>query len=676
MEDELLRMDQTFGSGSARKHPEQVYTRDVRDVHQPYYHPTHGRAETERVVSFDFMTSEDSSDQPRALVLGANGNINVLELKPPPSPICFSSMAELIKGGSRKEKEFEIKGPASLNGRSISQIIKEMRSKYPKKRPTSAANNDAHLANGHDEDHESSQKPLSSRQNHELLLSGRSSQQKAPIKVALTSMTVQRLRCEEGYRFDSDTNKDITSDDRWLQGFWAWVGRAHTSAADDQQPMVSDGLDLSYLGVHAIWNDDLGRNIKARKVGSVFPKSLHFPRSIESLANDLDIPAGKHCETNHPEHRRLCLHICGVAQSYEDLEALVKKLVSERQHTKAAALAVFQDEPKLAYQALRNNKSTQAHKMLAMAIAGASKGETDSDWEQTCSAIAQELTDPYARAILALVSAGDWNAVVTEYSLPLKYRVGCALRWLPDRQLTSYLSKTTREAIRTGDIEGIVLTGLSHTAIDLFQTYIRKTNDIQTAVVAMSFTVPRFITDGVERARFEAWRETYRWQISAWGLKIERVKFDIQSSRLAVTWKGEKLIKPPPQQVSLVCNYCTKPLSQEDANSSGDGDGGGEHVTEGNPLHVTKLVGTVCPRCRRHMPRCGICSMWLGMPDPASKAGVAANSTSEGANEDLIRRFVAFCANCNHGFHAHHAREWFRRHRVCPVAECDCICDR
>src|SRR5699024_8043569 len=131
----------------------------------------------------------------------------------------------------------------------------------------------------------------------------------------------------------------------------------------------------------------------------------------------------------------------------------------------------FQDEPKLAYLALRSHKPTQAHKLLAMAIAGAGKGEADSDWEETCAEIAKELTDPYARAILALVSKGDWNSVIQEATLPLEYRIEVALRWLPDESLTAYLAKATAEAIRRGNIEGIVLTGLGHSALDLFQSY-------------------------------------------------------------------------------------------------------------------------------------------------------------------------------------------------------------
>lgn len=408
------------------------------------------------------------------------------------------------------------------------------------------------------------------------------------------------------------------------------------------------------------------------------------------VRDQLNLPETRGCNTNYPEHRRLCLRLCGAAQSYRALEELVKTLSAENQHTKAAALAIFQEEPKLAYLALRSHEPTQAHKLLAMAIAGAAKCEEDSDWEETCAEIAKELTDPYARAILALVSKGDWNSVIQETTLPMKYRIEVALRWLPDDQLTAYLEKTTVEAIRQGDIEGIVLTGLGHSALDLFQSYINKFNDIQTPVLAMSYTVPRFINNESSKAKFDAWRETFRWQVNSWKLHLERARFDVGSRKFAVTWDGRRLIEPPRQQVSLTCNYCTKPLTQHDASSqlAPSTDIGGEvmHPTIGNPLGTAAMSGTVCPRCGRHMPRCGVCSFWLGAPDPMSKASIAADTTTSGntvgqeqrkpTENELMWRFIVFCINCNHGFHAHHAREWFMKHRVCPVAECNCICDR
>lgn len=378
------------------------------------------------------------------------------------------------------------------------------------------------------------------------------------------------------------------------------------------------------------------------------------------------------------EHRQLGLRLCGAASSHRELEDLVKSLAAENQHTKAAALAIFQAEPKLAYLALRSNQATQAHKLLAMAIAGSAKGDNSSDWEETCAEISKELTDPYARAILAFVSKGDWHAAIQETTLPLKYRVEIALRWLPDEELVEYLKAATAEAVQQGDIEGVVLTGLSHLAMGLFQSYIDKFNDIQTPVLAMSYTVPRIISHQAYVTQFEAWRETYRRQMNSWKLQLERARFDVGSRQFAVTVDGRKLIPPPPQQVSLTCNYCTRPLTQNDSSSQvSPSTAETVHPTVGSPLGSATMSGTVCPRCGRHMPRCGICTLWLGSPDPMTRSSIAADAESRKTTEaDVMRRFVVFCIHCNHGFHAHHARDWFTRHKVCPVAECSCICDR
>lgn len=444
---------------------------------------------------------------------------------------------------------------------------------------------------------------------------------------------------------------------------------------------------LLFSVIHPVTNKLSGPSLNNRRVGSSSNETVDVEQTIKDLARQLELPEPKGFETEFMEHRQLCLRICGAAESEQDLEETVKKLVSERQHTKAAALAVFQDEAKLAYLALRNNEPTQAHKLLAMAIAGAAKGDTDSDWEETCAEIAKELTDPYARAILALVSKGDWNSVLQETTLPLRDRVEVALRWLSDDELTVYLRETTMEAIRQGDIEGVVLTGLGHSAMELFQSYINKFNDVQTPVLAMSHTVPRFISDEASKARFEAWRQTYRWQMNSWKLQLERARFDVGSRKFAVTWDGRKLISPPPQQVSLTCNYCTRPLTQHDVSDESSTGGETVHQTAGNPLAPATMIGTVCPKCGRHMPRCGVCSLWLGSPDPMTRACIAADAAQQQQQqqqqgdrkrpeEDVMRRFVVFCINCNHGFHAHHARAWFARHKVCPVAECSCICDR
>ncbi|KAL4921037.1 WD40-repeat-containing domain protein [Aspergillus aurantiobrunneus] len=665
-------IDRTLGQNSVSNYPEQIYTKSVCDVFSPFDHPSRGYKESKRVVSFDFLNMS-SSNEPSALTLSADNQVKIVTVKPPPPPVRLSSQGMLVRGGGDEQCDFQSIRPLGTEGSSIGTVTKDIRDSVLERQDEQDSSGKGRTIRDSPAQH------LSSREERERMLSVGTLGSPLTAEEALTLLTVNRLRCKEGYLFNGTRNKQILADDPSLQDFWDWIERARVDSASHS--MIMNNVDLNYLGVFDVWTGDLGASFEARMLGS---SALHYPDihdTIVDLAQNLGLPPMESLQTRYSEQRRLGLRICGAAQSHRELEELVKTLSAESQHTKAAALAVFQDEPKLAYLALRSHTPTQAHKLLAMAIAGAAKGKTDPDWEETCAEIAKELTDPYARAIIALVSKGDWHSVIHESTLPLKYRVEVALRWLPDDDLTTYLTETTKRAIQLGNIEGVVLTGLGHSAMELFQSYINKFNDVQTPVLAMSHTVPRFVNTTANKHRFETWRETYRWQINSWKLQLERARFDVGSRKFAVTWDGRRLIEPPRQQVSLTCNYCTRPLTQHDASSQLSPSTSGEvvHSTPGNPLGTAAMSGTICPRCGRHMPRCGVCTLWLGSPDPMSKACVAADAAGEQrklTEAEMMRRFIVFCINCNHGFHAHHAREWFGKHKVCPVAECSCICDR
>ncbi|KAL2868683.1 uncharacterized protein BJX67DRAFT_350131 [Aspergillus lucknowensis] len=665
-------IDRTLGR-SVSNYPEPIYTKSVRDVFSPFDHPSRGYEESDRVVSFDFLNMS-ISNEPSVLTLSANNQIGLATVKPPAPPVRLSSQGTLIRGTPDEHCDFKSLNPLEPKRSSIGTVSKDIRSSALARQDQQDSAAETGRAVDNPVQH------LSSREERERTLSVGTLGSPLKAEEALTLLTVNRQRCKEGYLFTGALNKQILADDASLQDFWDWIERARSDSANDS--MIINHLDLNYLGVYDVWTGELGASFEARWLGS---HAAHYPdindTIVDLVQEHLNLPQIKTHETHFSEHRRLGLRICGATQSHRELEELVKTLSADSQHTKAAALAVFQDEPKLAYLALRSHTPTQAHKLLAMAIAGAAKGETDSDWEETCAEIAKELTDPYARAILARVSKGEWRSVLHETTLPLKYRVEIALRWLPDDDLTTYLTEATKEAIQQGDIEGIVLTGLGHSAMELFQSYINKFNDVQTPVLAMSHTVPRFVNTPGNKHRFESWRETYRWQINSWKLQLERARFDVGSRKFAVTWDGRRLIEAPRQQVSLTCNYCTRPLTQHDASSQLPPSTGNEvvHPTAGNPLGTAAMSGMICPRCGRHMPRCGVCTLWLGSPDPMSKACVAAEAASEHrkpTEAEIMRRFIVFCINCNHGFHAHHAQEWFAKHKVCPVAECGCICDR
>ncbi len=389
---------------------------------------------------------------------------------------------------------------------------------------------------------------------------------------------------------------------------------------------------------------------------------------MKGLVRKLELPEfeGQGWQSQYPELRQLCRFCCGSAMSSAELEQQAKSLVRQGQRTKAAALAVAHGDAGFACSALLSGSSSAAHKLLAIGIRGFAKGDYDQDWNETCKIIAEDLHDPYARAMMAFVGSRDWSSILEETSLPLTDRVCVALMHLEDDALTEYLTKTTAEAIRVGDVEGVVLTGLTERAMDLFQNYIIKFDDVQTAALAMSFTSPRYVTDD----RHEYWKESYRYAIQSWRMHHARIRFDIQATKLSKTSDGRITIAPPPRQITLRCNYCERPLAHVDKEEDEPTTTEGVRPSEGNPLSGPGAAsGTVCLRCGRHLPRCGVCLKWLGVPDPTSRGMVAAAE-----DRDAMAGFLNFCMSCNHGFHAQHAREWFALHQICPVPECHCLC--
>lgn len=282
--------------------------------------------------------------------------------------------------------------------------------------------------------------------------------------------------------------------------------------------------------------------------------------------------------------------------------------------------------------------------------------------------------------------------------LHLGYRMALGLRYLNDTELSGFIQSETARGVKNGDLEGLLLTGLGEQAMDLFQTYITKTNDLQTAVLATAFTNPKYVHDD---ARWDMWKQTYLEQMLGWRCWAQKARFTVLHNRMARV-KGGKAIPPlpaPPPQTELSCLHCqaalgtgsgryiNPPRSSDLGLTPASADRTATRISSGPAAHT----GTVCLRCGRHLPRCGICLTWLGTPDPAR--AVSASSTSPtsssprnpgaatpnkledgGGGVDVLAQLLTFCVSCGHGFHADHARMWFAKWDVCPVADCRCVC--
>src|ERR1700747_1283638 len=71
------------------------------------------------------------------------------------------------------------------------------------------------------------------------------------------------------------------------------------------------------------------------------------------------------------------------------------------------------------------------------------------------------LEDPYFRAMLTYLALGDWNDVLEEEHIPLRERLAIALQFLEDDSLSAYLRRTAEASVTHGDVEGIIVTGLT-----------------------------------------------------------------------------------------------------------------------------------------------------------------------------------------------------------------------
>lgn len=110
---------------------------------------------------------------------------------------------------------------------------------------------------------------------------------------------------------------------------------------------------------------------------------------------------------------------------------------------------------------------------------------------------------PYLRAIFAYIASNDWYRILDEPGLPLRERMAVALRVLSDDDMSTYLHRTLDKLVQEGDVEGVVVTGLTPIGVDLLEKALDRFGDVQTASLIMSYVVPKRFRD----IRVEDWVE-------------------------------------------------------------------------------------------------------------------------------------------------------------------------
>jgi len=686
------------------------YVRYTHHVTHPWFDQHHGCAENSRAIAYDFVPLSDNGRVQSAIVLRPNRDVGCLKVPTEPAHVGITALDELFVIRNRKRftpptttcpgvvEELQL-----LQDRTVHPETRKVSNERAERLVASRLDNLSIENFGHKAPSRTLESPnaMSSREVHEELVSLGYPESSMNVPDTLALLRVNRRRCKEGYLFDQLKNQEIVANDPWLVELWKNIKNFEDLAKDGG--MRSESIDLSYLGVAAVWNTS--PNLKDRfdpgtsrnrlpKGGSLSGlTNAVFANTVDKIVKRKGYPVFAGAQTAFPQHRQLCLAICGWTFSKQRVRQRLFNLMERGNHYKAIVIAVIRGYKDVARDLLRHATQQKLVHNLGLGAVIACES-VNADQRDLCAWMADETDDPYLKALLAYFITGDWDAVASMRQLALIDRIGVALKYLDDQRLDYFIKVSVAKAKICGSVEGIVLTGLDEKAMDLFQNYIAKFNDLQTAVLVMAFAAPRYLSD----PRFETWKMMYFMQMQQWQAFIERTRFVVEHNRKALSNDGKPLIPPAERNTTLRCTHCLAPLASrvaESPKSAANSDTvtittkSGKIKQRNNPLASS---GVMCSNCGRHKPRCGICMMWLGSPDPPKEsadgnvhAGIntpaAGNQRRQNSRralpaqlEDPMARQIIFCMACDHGFHGHHAKEWFARHQICAVPDCHCMC--
>lgn len=546
---------------------------------------------------------------------------------------------------------------------------------------------------------------------------------------------IMKARAKLGYGLDPMTTVERIDGSQNLQNYsyirntWRWIAIA--KAAVDEGSMTSKNLDLGYEGILGIWNGLNGISTQKRYSKDVISTDKQLNKEMEKIIkyrirNKSNLgqisPLARFSDSPKQIQRKLCLIISGWDLTPADYEERYQKIIKVGHYEKAAAWAVFFGDIPKAVEILGSAKKERL-RLIGTAISGymAYKDQPGNNpWRQQCRKLSSEFDDPYLRVIFAFVADNDWWDILYEPAISLRERLGVALRFLNDVDLTRFLERTSSSVIANGELEGLILTGITPSGIDLLQSYVNKTSDVQSAALISVFGSPRYFRD----KRVDEWVHTYRDLLNSWEFFSLRAKFDVMRSKLSKTSSGNLTADIKPRQLYMQCSNCKKNINQSSLpkRNSTIGNSLQDIASTNSPLlndHLSlrqkgllpkNKFGSMnplsppekpkqrhsCPHCGAQFPRCAICLLPLGtsnLPftingindqEETKKTADVSYIDTSGVLDDSLKRkkrvrlneWFSFCLSCNHGIHAGHADEWFARHDFCPVPGCNCQCHK
>lgn len=464
-----------------------------------------------------------------------------------------------------------------------------------------------------------------------------------------------KKRALAGYGIECHKEEDIrriTADPKLVK-LWSWICRVKYLREQDKSK------SLKYDGIKSIiGGENSAGAVCARSKADLYPEQRLIAPVYFS------------------DERRLALSLCGwdFKSAGVHLTEYLYELQAAGQYERAAAVALFNSKIREAIEILSSqkaNKSTGGKGTTLNVVAMALSGYTEDKktlWRDMCRSLCGQMENPYLRSAFAFLTteSDHFESILAEKGIEIEDRVAFACKYLPDNKLNQFLETLSTKLSNAGDLDGILLTGISSDGINLLEKYVNQTTDVQTASLVIVNCVPRISSEVSKDARVLSWIENYRNLLDMWRLWHQRSLFDIHYNQKDPSQK-------PTQQVFVSCNFCGNSIL---TNMLSTGTRPRKLAQYCNPSNRTKI--TACPGCRKPLPRCALCLVHMGTPSSLSqKQSNQDPSTEKPANVRGVNPFnnwFTWCQSCRHGGHSNHVVDWFKEHVDCPVTGCGCHC--
>ncbi|KAK7083685.1 hypothetical protein SK128_028073 [Halocaridina rubra] len=443
-----------------------------------------------------------------------------------------------------------------------------------------------------------------------------------------------------------------------LKNLWTWLDAAKGLVAANFK--LPGGMPYRYQGV-----------LSLILTGNMNSEVSHRPW----LGLEGNKPA--YAKVFRSEERSRGFELCSWGFENESvLKSFLSQLEGTGNYTRAVAIAVFNQRIKQAIQILQRGaieKQDPTMNATAMALSGYTE-DRKGLWRETCTVLRSQLRDPYLRAMFAFLTddADSYDPVLGETEIAIQDRVAFACTYLSDIRLKEYLERLNARLTEEGNLDGILLTGLSSEGIDLLQRYVDLTGDVQTVALVTIHTLQHLVP---KDTRLAHWVQSYRSLLDSLRLWNERAQLD-------VIMNNSKYAERPPQHIYISCNFCMKSIS---AYIQAPGRTRNPYARFGTGS-ASKAKMQACPNCRKPLPRCSLCLVHMGTTSGWGGTAFTRNTAEDGtgtvkSTNDASRKklsnvmsWFTWCQTCRHGGHAFHLMEWFKEHTECPVTQCTCKC--